>query len=353
MFENRIAVIYLGPCPEAFQKLAENLSESSNVQFIHAADQEELLRNLEEHPHGVVIIQSMQNAQVHQAVKALFPPAIVVGIVRDRAQGEALVNTGVFDFVTLSDPGCRLLLTIRNAIHLSRLLKLNSALSVEALQAERMLVTAAGGAGLVHEAKNRLAAIRWSLQLGCEKAENPEKLKWVRSCAKRLESIGVLLGQALSTRPESLIRKTPGVQLDEIANQVVNLIAPSFETAQVTLEQYVQAEIPSLYASPTGIARLLLELLTNSLKACSPGDTVRLKVVKNGKDVVLEVSESGPNHPAFPRQKNKAASEGIGSGVGLALAELVAQAHNSRIEIERKPGTGTIFRVRIGPPDAH
>ena len=113
------------------------------------------------------------------------------------------------------------------------------------------------------------------------------------------------------------------------------------------------------------IEQVLDNLLSNALKFSPEGGIVKALMRPELKAGVLEVavSDMGPGIPAdelphiferFYQGSNKSKHSTPGSGLGLALAKKVVEAHGGRIWIESevKKGTTVRFILRLTKPGA-
>ncbi len=347
-----VFAVYLGGHAEAFQTLLVDVGGNREVEIATADTEQELGRMLSDYPLAATFIDSHVVA-VFRRIRREFPVAPVVGITSNKGTVEKLVELGLFDVVLDSDPGWRLLLAVRNATEFSALLEVKESLSTTIADSERMIAAAAGSVGIVHEARNLLYGVASSLALEHEKSGERPGTRFLSQAVRTINAVSTQLGQALSCKAGGQARKLRGVQIDRIACRVTDLLAASFELAGVTLERYIDMGIPAIRAWPAGIASAILELLTNSVKACGSGDCVKLRVVRDENDILVEVTDTAGR--AEPVRGGKPISNRLpqimvekrGSGLGLALVERVAQAHGSRIEAHTRPGTGSVFRLRL------
>ena len=99
----------------------------------------------------------------------------------------------------------------------------------------------------------------------------------------------------------------------------------------------------SRWSADRGKIRLILEnLLSNAIKYSPKGGTIYLRARANGEQLVLEVADTGPGHPARgsrahlrgllyrPRRRRARAS---GTGIGLSVVNEFVNAHGGTIEI--------------------
>ncbi|RYG88502.1 ATP-binding protein [bacterium] len=101
------------------------------------------------------------------------------------------------------------------------------------------------------------------------------------------------------------------------------------------------------------LRRLFTNLLENAIKF---GNRVALAYDRDGEDVVVDFVDDGPGmaeedlprafDPFFRGERSRNRSTG-GIGLGLAIAESAARAHDGTIELRNVPGG---FRARVRLP---
>ena len=108
-------------------------------------------------------------------------------------------------------------------------------------------------------------------------------------------------------------------------------------------------------ADSSRIEQVLDNLLSNALKYSPEGAVVRLHMTP-GRDeglLFVAVMDAGPGIPAeevphiferFYQGRTKTRHASVGSGLGLALAKKVVEAHGGRIWVESEAGKGTTVR---------
>ena len=126
------------------------------------------------------------------------------------------------------------------------------------------------------------------------------------------------------------------------------------------LEIWIDDELPSIKVDDHAIAEVVYTLVDNAAKY-SPADAT-IKVTATGQDetVLVTVEDNGPGIPADLRQRVfekffRAMRDGDvgdrqtpGTGMGLAIARGIVEAHDGRIWIEDPDGpTGTKFVVQL------
>src|SRR5687768_13538227 len=235
-----------------------------------------------------------------------------------------------------------------------------------ARQADRHKAVAILAAGLAHEIRNPLAAIRSSVELlegedGDGKERQPED--------RRLMSLIVREADRLS----SLIQDFMAFSRTELRNRsridLVEVVKDALEVDRVSAPEGAP-EIP--FPTPPGpywvegdhnlLKQVVLNLVANSREAIGDRITGRVEV-RVGVDpdlpgldrarsplVTLEVRDNGPG--VDPRVRERIfdpffTTREKGFGMGLAIVHRIVDLHGGVVWVHSTPGWGSIFRVAL------
>ena len=148
--------------------------------------------------------------------------------------------------------------------------------------------------------------------------------------------------------------------LKRITDMSINKVQLLADAKHVQLLLETPAQRVWVKADALRIEQVLDNLLSNALKFSSEGGIVKVLMKPDPQTGVLEVSvtDAGPGIPAedlpyiferFYQGSTKAKHATPGSGLGLALAKKVVEAHGGRIwiESEAKKGTTVRFILRL------
>jgi two-component system, OmpR family, sensor histidine kinase BaeS len=137
-----------------------------------------------------------------------------------------------------------------------------------------------------------------------------------------------------------------------IAATAADSQAGRFEAAGITLQRRL-SPVPVL-ADPHWLHQVVTNLLTNALKFTPPGGRVTIETGSADGQAVLRVSDTGTGIPAeeLPRifdrfWRGKQASAVSGSGIGLAVAAELTQAHGGQLAAASQPGQGTELTLTL------
>ena len=109
-------------------------------------------------------------------------------------------------------------------------------------------------------------------------------------------------------------------------------------------------DMMKIYADPDKISQIIINLISNALRATGPGQTVKISAgVKEAEDFIA-VSDAGSGikqeDVPFIFERFYKSSEG-GLGLGLTIAKELAEAHNGRIEVKSEYGKGSTFTLYL------
>ncbi len=109
-----------------------------------------------------------------------------------------------------------------------------------------------------------------------------------------------------------------------------------------------------IHADPERLGVAFDALIENAVRATHPGDGIALSARARDREVVLEVTDTGPGIPPerlpllferFSRSDGHRGRGQGGTGLGLPIVRAVAEAHGGQVEAESEPGRGSTFRI--------
>lgn len=122
------------------------------------------------------------------------------------------------------------------------------------------------------------------------------------------------------------------------------------------VECFVTANIPSVYADKDGIERVVLNIITNSIKYTQEKGTIKMYVGYIYNDAYIKIIDNGLGIPEedlnrifdrFYRVDKSRTREMGGTGLGLSIAKEILDKNNGSIDIKSKKEQGTEVVIRI------
>jgi heavy metal sensor kinase len=144
------------------------------------------------------------------------------------------------------------------------------------------------------------------------------------------------------------------VDLAVLANEVRETLLVLAEEKDQRIE--VTAEQRVVRADRELLRLALLNLVHNAIRYSREGTAISLQIKSREKTVLVEVADQGPGIPPEHQQKvferfyrvDRARSRTSGGvGLGLSITRWAVERQGAHIELESKPGRGSLFRIVI------
>lgn len=204
--------------------------------------------------------------------------------------------------------------------------------------------------GISHELRTPLSRMRLSLEF----LDDKDDAEGLRAEIVEMEKIVISLLEAerLNSRHANLSRTTVLV-----SSLVGELLDDFFSREADRISVTLPAEPVSAYIDEARVALLLKNLISNALRYSKPEDgPVELTISTTDHELVMTVTDHGPGlseeqaeHIGEPFYRSDASRtrESGGTGLGLYLATLVANAHGGSLTLLDTDNQGASFEVRI------
>lgn len=123
-----------------------------------------------------------------------------------------------------------------------------------------------------------------------------------------------------------------------------------------TVNSFVTADVPPVYADKDDIERVVLNILTNSIKYTPDNGEIKIYVGFVYNDAYIKIFDNGIGIPEedlsriferFYRVDKARTREMGGTGLGLSIAKEILDKNGGSIDIKSKVGEGTEVVIRI------
>lgn len=243
-----------------------------------------------------------------------------------------------------------LVLTAGLGMNLNRERREQTRLRDELRRSERLAALGKLLAGVAHEVRNPLAAIRSTVQLWQrmpDRTRTPESLEAVIGAVDRLNETVTQLLQF--SRADGTVREAVDVNL--LVRDTLELFAVRAAEQRVELKAEL-GDLPQIAAADAALRQVFVNLVKNALDAMPQGG--RLEVITRpaaaGQGVQIEFADNGEGiapdaaahlfEPFFTTRPQ-------GTGLGLAICREIVVQHNGTIELLPGPEKGARFRIGL------
>lgn len=227
---------------------------------------------------------------------------------------------------------------------------------------DRLAALGEMSAGLAHEIRNPLGAIKGAAQLllgpdGKPLPPGPESAEFIDIILEEVNRLNNVVTRFLDyARAERSDAAKPGqIDLNAVVRKTVQLLASSREAKNIEIKVRYDEMLPPVLADPDALVQVLLNLGLNGLQAMNEGGTLEILTTRRrrsrlgyGQFAEVRMRDSGVGIPGDRLKKLFIpfyTTKSRGTGLGLAIAQRIVSQHGGTIEVRSTPGEGSTFSV--------
>ena len=183
--------------------------------------------------------------------------------------------------------------------------------------------------------------------------DNHERSQYLHIIEKESKRLGALVKNLLDIAKI----ESGGAELNFEEFNIADLARETIDSVLIPAQLSVGVERvttvePKVFAARERIRQVIRNLLDNAIRHTAPGGSITISIGVEQEDVIVSVKDTGTGIPEselskiferFHRVKGDRGAKGEGTGLGLAIAKEIIQAHDGRIWVESKLGTGSTF----------
>ncbi|WP_309123384.1 PAS domain S-box protein [Paenibacillus sp.] len=213
-------------------------------------------------------------------------------------------------------------------------------------RSEKLAVAGELAAGIAHEIRNPLTAIKGFLQLTKE-GMNPGYYAIIASEMDRIELIISELLMVAKPQKTSFVSE----KLQNIVLHVAKLMESQANLNDVSIEIDLPEEDVWIRCDENQLKQVVINMLKNSIEAMDRGGVVQLRVVRvHSTAVHIVIRDEGPGIPEdkianlgqpFYTTKDK------GTGLGLMISYNIIRNHQGHVSVRSSADEGTTFTITL------
>lgn len=206
-------------------------------------------------------------------------------------------------------------------------------------------------AGMAHEIKNGMVAIKTFVDLLLEKHQDAELGEVVRHELKRINAIATQMLRIATPNPAAF----RPVNVHEVLDHSLRLLQPQITVKLIALKKHYQAGTDAVNGDDAQLQQVFMNLLLNAVEAMGPNGTltVTTEMADGNNDarvLRIQIHDTGvgiePENverlfvPFFTTKKN-------GTGLGLAISHRIVLEHRGTIRVRSEPGKSSVFSLSL------
>ncbi|KZZ85243.1 PAS domain-containing protein [Bacillus sp. SJS] len=213
------------------------------------------------------------------------------------------------------------------------------------LRSEKLSVAGQLAAGIAHEIRNPLTAIKGFLQLMRTKERSSDQ--YFDIVFGELNRIELILSELLVlAKPQnSMFIET---DLKKLILEVTTLLETQANLNGVFIENVHSEDESILFGDPNQLKQVFINLIKNSIDAMPKGGRVKICTSLNQNQIKVTVQDEGEGIPEAVLKKMGDpffTTKEKGTGLGLMITYNIIENHFGKVSLASEKGKGTIFTI--------
>jgi signal transduction histidine kinase len=218
-------------------------------------------------------------------------------------------------------------------------------------QTEKLAVLGQLASAIAHEVRNPLAVVRSAAQSLTETlpAGDEDGRKATMFILAEIDRLSNVVTSLLAFAKPLRVEARP-VAVSAVVDRALALANEKLTSKHVRLVRETGTELPEVSADADLVCQALLDLVINAAEAVPAGGEVSVGACTVNGAVQVTVADDGPGVPPGMRAQIFEpffTTRPEGTGLGLAVARQVIEAHGGRIDVGERAGGGACFTVTL------
>ncbi|MBO9597703.1 MAG: PAS domain S-box protein [Cohnella sp.] len=217
------------------------------------------------------------------------------------------------------------------------------------IRSEKLSVIGQLAAGVAHEIRNPLTALKGFTQLLYKNAD--QNRNYYEMMLTELERINYIVGEfVLLSKPNQWKSLVP-CSMSRMLADIVPIMESQAIITNVSIQVEEGAHIPDVHCDVNQIKQVLINLMKNGIEAMPGGGKLQVRSWHDRSGyVVIEVEDQGGG---IPQEVIKRLGEPFyttkqsGTGLGLTVCFKIIQAHGGTLTFASIPNQGTVAIVKL------
>ncbi|CAG9620624.1 PAS domain S-box protein [Sutcliffiella rhizosphaerae] len=218
------------------------------------------------------------------------------------------------------------------------------------LQSEKLSVAGQLAAGIAHEIRNPLTAIKGFFKLLEKEVE--EKQEYFHIIESELSRIELILSELLLLAKPHQVYVHP-VSLHTLLRDVTTLLETQAIMNNVWFDMKLKATSSEVKCDENQIKQVFINLIKNGIEAMTSGGSIYIDTKESESEVIIIIRDEGSGiseHTLSRLGEPFYTTKETGTGLGLMISFNIIKNHHGTVKISSTTGKGTT--LEIGLPKA-
>ncbi|NQT90107.1 MAG: ATP-binding protein [Candidatus Omnitrophica bacterium] len=219
----------------------------------------------------------------------------------------------------------------------------------ELLESDKQKALAQLAAGMAHEIRNPLTAIKTFSEFLPEKFDDAQfREKFSRIVTTEVNKIDSLITQLIEFAKPSALNISP-TDIHGLTDYTLDLLSSEVLKHKIKLIKHYTKDDPMVEADANKLRHVLFNIIKNAIEAIGDNGTLTITTRRTDR-FVIEIADTGGGitqddlnkifEPFFSTKEK-------GAGLGLAVVQGIVAEHNATISVKSTLGSGTTFILQF------
>ncbi|WP_349408448.1 PAS domain S-box protein [Pseudalkalibacillus sp. SCS-8] len=214
-------------------------------------------------------------------------------------------------------------------------------------KSETLQVVGELAAGIGHEIRNPMTAIKGFIQLLKEDSTNRDYFDVILSEFQRIETI--ISEFMVLSKPQAIQMTKEDIR--EIMKKTLILLDSQASMKNIRIHLDIEEDLPPILCEKNQMKQVFINFIKNGIESMESGGNLYIRMTKGEASTIrIEIEDEGCGIPPdlldrlgepFYTTKEK------GTGLGLMMSYKIIQNHKGTIEVESMVNVGTKFRIAL------
>ncbi len=309
-----------------------------------------------------LVMPNMTGTELIEKARQLLPDLIAIVITAHATLETAVkaLQQGAYDYITKPFDPEFIIPVLERGLEKSRLRRKNFELQqitrklqeIEQIKSD-LLDT------ITHEFSTPISIIKAYVDMFLDGHFNPsnprhiEGLRSIRSAVIRLERLVMNLLILSLGKGKSFELKKEKILIQDILSNALSQLNEEITKKNINVVLNVEPNLPAIEADPSKLSIAVLNLLDNAVKFNKTNGIIRISASHlKSNSIGIAISDTGIGIPEeklqeiyspFTQVDMSSTREHQGTGLGLAVAKMIIEAHHGKITLKSKLGKGSTF----------
>jgi two-component system sporulation sensor kinase A len=218
------------------------------------------------------------------------------------------------------------------------------------IRSEKLSVVGQLAAGVAHEIRNPLTALKGFTQLLHRTSH--DNRKYYEIMLTELERINYIVGEFMVLSKPHNRQQFKEHDIHQILNSIIPILESQAILHNVMIRVESLSELPLVKCDDNQIKQVLINLMKNAIEAMPGGGVITVRYEKDvpKRELIVYIEDQGEGIPLelldrlgepFLTTKEK------GTGLGLMVCFKIIQAHDGLMSVSSQPGQGTSVKITL------